>query len=145
MLSPIPRRGSWDHRFCSCSPSTCQPSPIRGAGRPAHRPFRGLLGVHSRYGLYTRHVTEFRDALVTEGFNCFVTSTAAPVASGWSISPGGTLTTGKRRLSTAHPESGQCLLWWPTVVRVLGPLNRRRDQHSKKAQMHDESVLTPFH
>jgi len=21
MLSPIPRRGSWDHRFCSCSPN----------------------------------------------------------------------------------------------------------------------------
>ena len=73
-------------------PQPCQPSPFRGAGRPAHRPFRGLLGVHSRYGLYTRHVTEFRDALVTEGFNRFVTSTVAPVASGWSISPGGTLT-----------------------------------------------------
>ena len=28
----------------------------------------------------------------TEGFNCFVTSTVAPVASGWSISPGGTFT-----------------------------------------------------
>jgi hypothetical protein len=27
-----------------------------------------------------------------EGFNRFVTSTVAPVASGWSISPGGTLT-----------------------------------------------------
>ena len=28
-------------------------------GRPAHRPFRGLLGVHSRCGLHTRAVTEF--------------------------------------------------------------------------------------
>jgi hypothetical protein len=27
------------------------------AGRPAHRPFRGLLGVHSRCGLHTRAVT----------------------------------------------------------------------------------------
>jgi hypothetical protein len=63
-----------------------------GEDRPAHRPFRGLLGVHSRYGLHTRRVTVFRDALVTRGFNCFVTSTVAPVASGWSISPGGTLT-----------------------------------------------------
>jgi hypothetical protein len=50
-----------------------------------------LLGVHSRYGLHTRAVTVFRDSF-TEGFNRFVTSTVAPVASGWSISPGGTLT-----------------------------------------------------
>lgn len=34
-----------------------QPSPIGCSGRPAHRPFRGLLGVHSRYGLHTRAVT----------------------------------------------------------------------------------------
>ena len=27
------------------------------SGRPAHRPFRGLLGVHSRCGLHTRAVT----------------------------------------------------------------------------------------
>jgi hypothetical protein len=35
----------------------CQPSPKGSSGRPAHRPFRGLLGVHSRYGLHTRAVT----------------------------------------------------------------------------------------
>ena len=33
-----------------------QPSPKGLSGRPAHRPFRGLLGVHSRYGLYTRGI-----------------------------------------------------------------------------------------
>ena len=27
------------------------------SGRPAHCPFRGLLSVHSRYGLHTRAVT----------------------------------------------------------------------------------------
>ena len=36
-----------------------QPSPIPLSGRPAHRPFRGLLGVHSRCGLHTRAVTKF--------------------------------------------------------------------------------------
>src|SRR6202790_412943 len=36
------------------SPKSCQPSPIWQSGRPVHYPFRGLLGVHSRYGLYTR-------------------------------------------------------------------------------------------
>jgi len=34
-----------------------QPSPIWQSGRPAHRPFRGLLSVHSRCGLHTRAVT----------------------------------------------------------------------------------------
>src|SRR4029077_9804840 len=57
-----------------------QPSPIILSGRPAHCPFRGLLGVHSRYGLHTRAVTVFRDPL-SEGFSHFVTSMTAPVAS----------------------------------------------------------------
>jgi hypothetical protein len=34
-----------------------QPSPKGLSGRPAHCPFRGLLGVHSRCGLHTRAVT----------------------------------------------------------------------------------------
>jgi hypothetical protein len=63
-----------------------------------------LLGVHSRYGLHTRTVTVFRDSF-TEGFNRFVTSTVAPVASGWSSCRVGLSPTGKRRLVTAHPES----------------------------------------
>ena len=40
-----------------------QPSPEWQSGRPAHRLFRGLLGVHSRYGLHTRAVTVIRDPL----------------------------------------------------------------------------------
>ena len=34
-----------------------QPSPKLQSGRPAHRPFRGLLSVHSRCGPHTRAVT----------------------------------------------------------------------------------------
>jgi hypothetical protein len=60
-----------------------------------------LLGVHSRYGLHTRAVTVYRDTL-SEGFSHFVTSIAAPVASGWSVSPGELAPTGKRHLFTAH-------------------------------------------
>jgi hypothetical protein len=89
MPSPLPRRSGWDP-ICSLTQSY-QSSPIAESGRPAHRPFRGLLSVHSRYGLHTRTVTVFRDSF-TEGFNRFVTSTVAPVASGWSILPGGTFT-----------------------------------------------------
>jgi len=89
MLSPLPRRSDWDH---SCSfTQPYQPSPMWPPGRPAQRPFRGLLSVHSRYGLHTRAATIFA-ARFTEGFNHFVTSTVAPVASGWSRLPGGTLT-----------------------------------------------------
>src|SRR5258705_9882963 len=46
-----------------------------------------------------------RDAL-SEGFSHFVTSIAAPVASGWSVCRVGLAPTGKRRLSTAHARSG---------------------------------------
>ena len=81
-----------------------QPSPIWQSGRPAHRPFRGLLGVHSRYGLHTRAVTVYRDTL-SEGFSHFVTSMTAPAASGWSGCRVGLAPTGKRRLVTAHANS----------------------------------------
>src|SRR5712664_1953361 len=81
-----------------------QPSPKGLSGRPAHCPFRGLLGVYSRYGLHTRAVTVYRDTL-TEGFSHFVTSMTAPVASGWSGCRVGLAPTGKRRLSTAHAKS----------------------------------------
>src|SRR5712691_4635933 len=46
-----------------------------------------------------------RDPL-SEGFSHFVTSMAAPVASGWSGCRVGLTPTGKRRLSTAHTLSG---------------------------------------
>ena len=58
-----------------------QPSPKLQSGRSAHRPFRGLLGVHSRCGRYRHlYVTSH-----TESFSHFVTSMTAPVASGWSV------------------------------------------------------------
>jgi hypothetical protein len=39
------------------SPQPYQPSPKWQSGRPAHCPFRGLLGVYSRCGLHTRAAT----------------------------------------------------------------------------------------
>src|SRR6516164_8555873 len=68
-------------------------------------PIQGLLGVHSHYGLHTRAVTVYRYTL-SEGFSHFVTSIAAPVASGWSGCRVGLAPTGKRRLVTAHGRSG---------------------------------------
>jgi hypothetical protein len=67
--------------------------PERVVGSPAHRPFRGLLGVYSRYGLHTRAVTVYRDTL-TRGFSHFVTSMTLPrllpagaVVAGWDLHP----------------------------------------------------------
>ena len=103
MLSPLPRRSGWTY-YLLTPPQPYQPSPKGSSGRPAHRPFRGLLGVHSRYGLHTRAVTVYRDTL-TGGFSHFVTSMTAPVASGWSGCRVGFAPTGKRRLVTAHTHS----------------------------------------
>ena len=83
---------------------------------------RGLLGVHSRYGLHTRAVTVYRDTL-TGGFSHFVTSMTAPVASGWSGCRVGLAPTGKRRLVTAHTRSGPC---WDIHFTKRTALTRRK-------------------
>jgi len=59
-----------------------------------------LRPAHSRRHLYV--------TCYTEGFSHFVTSMTAPVASGWSVRRVGLAPTGKRRLLTAHANSGHC-------------------------------------
>jgi hypothetical protein len=82
----------------------CQPSPIPLSGRPAHRPFRGLLGVYSRCGLHTRTVTVYRDrypkASDTSSPPCLLRSLPAGAVAGWGLHP-----LEKRRLVTAHMEA----------------------------------------
>ena len=51
-------------------------------GRRPHWSFRGLLDVHSGYGLPARRTA--KRPVFLEGFDGFVTSTAAPIATGWS-------------------------------------------------------------
>jgi hypothetical protein len=91
MLSPLPRRSGWAYSFAHFT-QPCQLSPIRLSGQPAHWHFRGLLSVHSRYGLHTRAVTLFSDPL-SEGFNHFVTSIVASLLlgrsdlAGWDLHP----------------------------------------------------------
>src|SRR3974377_472067 len=96
---------------------TYQPSPKGMSGRPAHLPFRGLLGVPSRYCMHPRAVTVYRDTL-TRGFSHFVASMTAPVASGWSGCRVGLAPTGKRRLVTAHTHCGSrlCVAAFQTVL-----------------------------
>jgi hypothetical protein len=57
MLPPLPRCSGRAHSSLKLA-HPYQPSPKPLSGRPAHRPFRGLLGVHSRCGLHTRAVTK---------------------------------------------------------------------------------------
>src|SRR5260370_20991023 len=62
MLPPLPRRSVWAYCFAHFA-QPCQPSPKGSSGRPAHRPFRGLLVVHAPCGLQTRAVPVYRDTL----------------------------------------------------------------------------------
>ena len=99
MPSPLPRRNRW-LRPSLASPTMTAFPEIR-AGRLPHHPFRGLLSVYSCYGLHTRQVP-YR-TLYTEGFSRFVTSTTAPIATGWSDSCRvGFAPTGRPCLCTAH-------------------------------------------
>jgi hypothetical protein len=62
--------------------------PVLWPGRLPHHHFQGLLSVHSRFGLRVRQVA--KATLYTGGFDGFVSSTTAPIATGWSDQlPGG--------------------------------------------------------
>jgi hypothetical protein len=80
MPSPLPRQDRWE-LSAHTLPSTSAFPEIQ-AGRLLHYPFRGLLSVHSRYGLYARQVAFA--TFYAEGFNDFVTSAVASIATGWS-------------------------------------------------------------
>src|SRR6266498_4078764 len=87
--------------FCSASVGL----PLLAVGRLLHYMFRGLLSVHSRYGLHARQVAYA--TLYTGGSDGFVSFTAAPIASGWSEQfPGGTFTRSEPAPFTAHAILG---------------------------------------
>src|SRR5580692_4078796 len=100
MLSPLPRQVR-ETKSLMTNPSTSAFPKFR-MGRLLHYRFRGLLSVHSRYGLQTRQVAYA--TLYTGGLGGFVTSTAAPIATGWSDPVPGRafLLAVDQRLFTAH-------------------------------------------
>ena len=106
MLSPLPRRSGWAYFAHSLPAVSAFPERVTGSAcassfsRLARRSL-ALRPAHSR-----RHQIVTR---CTDGFGYFVTSIAAPVASGWSVRRVGLAPTGKRRLFTAH-----------TGTRILG-------------------------
>src|SRR5271168_4742495 len=103
MLSPLPRRSGWAYCFAH--------SPIR-VSLPRYGRRVGLrivlfeaCSAFTRVTACTLALSPIRDTL-TRDFSHFVTSMTAPVASGWSDCRVGLAPTGKRRLCTAHTQSG---------------------------------------
>ena len=103
MLPPLPRRSGWAYYFARSPNRVSLPRKGRRVG------LRIVLfeacSAFTRVTACTLAPSPIRDAL-SEGFSHFVTSIAAPVASGWSGCRVGLAPTGKRRLVTAHTHGG---------------------------------------
>ena len=143
MLPPLPRCSRWAYSSLKIA-HPYQPSPIPLSGRPAHRHFRGLLGVYSRCGLHTRAVTKF--VTVIRGLQTFRLLHACPGCFRLERSPGGACThwkappchgaRGKRSfdlrqetvLRRQRKEDG--LRRRPSVVGVFGTVSQLAAQES---------------
>src|SRR5215468_3525595 len=102
MLPPLPRRSVWAYRFAR-SPSRIS-LPRKGCRVGLRIVLFEACSAFTRVAACTLALPPIRDTL-SEGFSYFVTSIAAPVASGWSVRRVGLAPTGKRRLITAHTLS----------------------------------------
>ncbi len=122
MLSPLPR---WKRKVhLSFSSFAISAFPEIMAGRLPHQGFRGLLSVHSRYGLHTHQVTFM--TLYTGGFSRFVTSTTAPIATGWNEScRAGFAPAGKPCLRTAHMITSFIATYPTSRIRSQKPTSAR--------------------
>ena len=102
MLSPLPRRSGWACYFAH-SPSRIS-LPRKGCRVGLRIVLFEVCSAFTRVTACTLTLSPIRDTH-SEGFSYFVTSIAAPVASGWSGCRVGLAPTGKRRLCTAHATS----------------------------------------
>jgi len=148
MLSLVRRRSDWDHT-CSITQSY-QPSLLWLLGRPAHRPFRGLLGVHSRYGLHTRAVTVCRDRLhrrlqrfryLHRCSGCFrLEQLPSGVCTHWESAASSRLTPEVDAMSASHRRNGNLLTLRPgstflDATRSYPPLRMNGDPESLYLQL----------
>src|SRR5467141_4034230 len=106
MLPPLPRCSSW------ASSSLVSPGrislPRKGCRVGLHIVLFEVCSAFTHVAARTLARSPIRDPL-PEGFRHFVSSIPAPVASGWSGCRVGLAPTGKRRLVTAHTQSGPVL------------------------------------
>src|SRR5215470_9383942 len=100
MLSPLPRRSGWAYCFAQ-SPSRIS-LPRKGCRVGLRIVLFEACSAFTRVTACTLALSPIRDTH-SEGFSYFVTSIAAPVASGWSGCRVGLTPTGKRRLSRRTP------------------------------------------
>ena len=103
MPPPLPRRSVWAYCFAH-SPSRIS-LPRKGCRVGLRIVLFEACSAFTRVAACTLALSPIRDTLI-EGFSHFVTSMTAPIASGWSGRRVGLAPTGKRRLSTAHTQSG---------------------------------------
>jgi hypothetical protein len=102
MLSPLPRRSGWADSLAR-SPSRVS-LPRKGRRVGLRIVLFEACSAFTRVTACTLALSPIRDTLI-EGFSHFVTSMTAPIASGWSVSPGGTCTHWKAPpLHGAHPQ-----------------------------------------
>src|ERR1700731_3100982 len=102
MLSPLPRHSGWAYYFAH-SPSRIS-LPRKGCRVGLCIVLFEACSAFTRVTACTLALSPIRDTH-SEGFSYFVTSIAAPVASGWSNCRVGLTPTGKRRLCTAHARN----------------------------------------
>ena len=131
MLPPLPRRSGWAYCFAH-SPSRIS-LPRKGCRVGLRIVLFEACSAFTRVAACTLALSPIRDPL-SEGFSHFVTSMAAPVASGWSGCRVGLAPTGKRRLSTAHTRSGHSL---------PGRLQHRRTENRSVALPARPGVFDP--
>ena len=114
------------------------PPTLQGDGRLPHLSFRGLLSIHSRFGLPRRQIA--KATLYTEDSGGFVTSTTPPVATGWNdpcrtgLAPARHPTPfqGVPRMSKS-PTARNGAIAFETIVHYGGPAVKRPRRISRGA------------
>src|SRR5215475_4605696 len=89
MLPPLPRCSSWAYSSLISPNRVSLPQKGRRVG--LHIDIFEACSAFTRVAACTLALSPIRDTLI-EGFSHFVTSMTAPIASGWSESPGGACT-----------------------------------------------------
>ena len=89
MPPPLPRCSSWV--YSSLISPSCVSLPRKGRRVGLHIDLFEACSAFTHVAACTLARSPIRDPLI-EGFSHFVTSMTAPIASGWSESPGGTCT-----------------------------------------------------
>ena len=117
MLSPLPRRSGWAYHFAR-SPRRVS-LPRKGCRVGLRIVLFEACSAFTHVTACTLALSPIRDTH-SEGFSYFVTSIAAPVASGWGIRRVGFAPTGRRRLVTARtPEADVATARLPQFVWVV--------------------------